>query len=302
MLPIILLMITSKAQWSDLNRTTNAEAICNNAIFGNMQWPSDVEYIYFNLSSATNYLLFETCGRAADDWWSGCSCTIYMDFLDTDFNVIYEATRRDELNSGLYILKISGHCTDQTDELDHIHWFASISCDPTALIPRYVMGDYSGRELGSDEAESYCEVIYGTSLATIITEEDMAEARNVIILSGWSGYDRSRHVRTLGVWIGMYHDIFNGTKLQWIDGTPYNYTMLEYSWEWITDNNAMDPLHAYINLNSSSALDNDATIVISAYFDEPDKVNPLWLDGSFEPLCNRMLKSVYAVYKSYFNL
>ncbi len=261
-----------------------ATLTCNDAMSGYLETSADIDYIYFNLTSVTNYVLFDSCLSDYDT---------YLDLMDIDFNVLYEGDDdgtcyneeqlliNSTVNPGLYILKISGSGTD--DIHAYGNWYISVLCDEPPSKPQYILGvNFITGWLG---AERHCEFMYGTTLATIITEEDMKLARDIIIRNNlWAR-------NTTGLWMGMYHDVFNNTKLKWIDGTPCNYTKSGY-WEDdihnTTINDDIDPLYTYINTSLHQHND-DEIVSISAYLDKPYPATDYpWPYSNFGLLCNRM--------------
>eukprot|EP01084_Bolivina_argentea_P140297 246685_1 len=264
---------------------------CGDAISGYLSSSSEANYIYFNLTSVTNHLLFDSCLSLYDT---------YLYLLDINGTILYEGDddgacdNKEQLlitstiNPGLYILKISGY--GNVTSHAYGHWRISISCHEPIPNSRYLLplGE-SAYPTDWLSAELYCEVNYGTTLATVVTEEDISIVRDIIIQNYlWDGYHA-------GLWIGMYHDVFNNTKLRFIDGTPCNYTESGY-WEdeihWTSDtdynesvNKFIDPLYAYIN--TSLDLFDDILLPIFAYFDHPHTgVYGIWNEGRFGFLCN----------------
>eukprot|EP01084_Bolivina_argentea_P079105 143544_1 len=67
------------------------------------------------------------------------------------------------------------------------------------------------------EAESICETLYGTTLATIMTDEDMKNAFNVI-------NDNFNISTSVFVWTGLAQIGTHGSNWQWIDDSFCNYT------------------------------------------------------------------------------
>ena len=108
---------------------------CNQSLSGHLDSSQDIDYIYFNLTSETNYLLFDSCLSSYDT---------YLYFMDSDFNVLYEGdddgdcASKEQLlvqsltNAGIYILKISGSPKYPNNHYDTYHeygnWHISISC------------------------------------------------------------------------------------------------------------------------------------------------------------------------------
>ena len=64
-----------------------------------------------------------------------------------------------------------------------------------------------------DEAESYCQLMYGTSLATIMTDEQGTNARTAATIAGIDTGD--------SFWFG-FNDISSEGTWEWIDGTTSN--------------------------------------------------------------------------------
>eukprot|EP01084_Bolivina_argentea_P177501 306927_1 len=188
----------------------DGEVKCGETLTATISSISDIQYYYFNLSNNNpSWVLFDSCATYGDT---------YLVLYDINFNILYKSDVGDcygreqitieQLYTGEYILGIRGSSplTKVTVICRHT---ASTDVNDGANIGTYERiypEDYWDSWW---QAESDCELLVGTSLATIITEQDLHEAINVM---------------TFGTpftiaWIGMYRFSPNRNKWQWIDGT-----------------------------------------------------------------------------------
>eukprot|EP01084_Bolivina_argentea_P204521 349277_1 len=68
-------------------------------------------------------------------------------------------------------------------------------------------------------AQLICEETFGTSLATVVTEQDIL----------WI-IDMVKNNKMNGVWIGLYRDPFVDLNWMWVEGTPYNSNYSNLIW------------------------------------------------------------------------
>eukprot|EP01083_Nonionella_stella_P233747 823256_1 len=181
--------------------------------------PLHSNYLYFNLSKQLNgsYVMFDSCGS-------------YLYLYDIRFNMLYEGNNGGDVHcvkgklmvplyAGEYILSISGSYSDypRSQWQLRVLCFHSLSHFETNKHPYTMWYDiWSTSEWW--EMESTCEQVFGTSLATIITEQDVMDALDLIRM-----YDTT--AQNISAWIGMYKLPTNSSNWRWISGTPCKYSL-----------------------------------------------------------------------------
>eukprot|EP01084_Bolivina_argentea_P052825 97003_1 len=214
----------------------DGEAKCGETLTTDIISSSDIDIFYFNLSNNTNpsWVLFDSCATDSDT---------HLALYDFNFKILYKSDVGDcygreqliieQLYPGEYILGISGWpVLSLLSVSQSAHKTVTVICRDTADvndgddIGTYELIHPDGYWHSWWEAESDCELFVGTSLATIITEQDMHEAINVMTFGA---------PFTIA-WIGMYRFSPNRNKWQWIDGTNCDYT---------STGNCIDDVHWY---------------------------------------------------------
>eukprot|EP01084_Bolivina_argentea_P077643 140878_1 len=185
-------------------------------------------YYYFTMSDNLSYLLFDAC-------WSWDP---HLYLYDIDFNILVEGNSDDCIGEkllvtspsyGEYILAINTirldvqvSCEFIEDSYNHTYTIDPalddlFQSDYHSNNDEYILMDISGFSAGYLDwfnAEETCEQECGTSLATIITQDDLVEALSVF---------RQLNQSNVSVWIGLNQ--LSGRNWQWIDGTSCNYTI-----------------------------------------------------------------------------
>eukprot|EP01084_Bolivina_argentea_P234139 394187_1 len=215
------------------------EISCGDTIQSSLDSTYDIDYYYFDLT-ATSAVLFDSCGSSFNT-----SLALYdMEFIEIGTSAVrYDCFPQSQLIfqplfKDKYVLKISG--SGFANEYDIYHDYGEYQLKVICVIDdninvtkannyhknvnstnNYIL---SGPVMDLYQAERECELMYGTSLATIITDNDIIEAVKVInetvhkyINLDIVGYDN------ICAWIGLYLDMSN-QKWQWVDGITCNYT------------------------------------------------------------------------------
>eukprot|EP01084_Bolivina_argentea_P220305 373387_1 len=203
------------------------EIKCGETLTGPIISSFHTVYLYFNLSQNIN------ASRVIFDWVHTYQyrCVTYLFVYDINFNILFRGNGTDiscvwkeplivdPLYSGEYILGISVYNGD---------WEIRILCaDSLVNMDRYedsytMLYDTWGWSTWR-ENEQKCEAIFETSLATIVTEQDLHDVINLIYK-----YDKTASTRsTVSAWIGMYKYAVNGSEWNWIDGTICDYTLAD---------------------------------------------------------------------------
>eukprot|EP01084_Bolivina_argentea_P030098 55817_1 len=203
------------------------EIKCDDDFTGTLLSGVDIDYYYFNSTGNHNALsvLFDSCNSSYDT---------YLYLYDMHFNALYQGDDHGDcgvkeqlfistLNPGEYILGISGYKFEYNDHFVHEYgdWNIKLSCSndtstnkkksPYILRRRDFWPDWFPGEI--------CEYTYGTTLATINTEDDKFEALD-LIKSSLNDYQISG--TSIDFWIGMYRDPTTNNQWQWLDGTNCN--------------------------------------------------------------------------------
>eukprot|EP01084_Bolivina_argentea_P095822 172266_1 len=96
---------------------------------------------------------------------------------------------------------------------------AKINCFPVTSGSEYEIIPFTDK-LTVKQAEFACEMILGTSLATIITSDDLINASKKL-------YSIQQNEVNMTAWIGLYKDTLK-TERNWMDGTPCNLLTEQY--------------------------------------------------------------------------
>eukprot|EP01084_Bolivina_argentea_P268356 455774_1 len=190
-------------------------SVCNGQIKCNQTFTqkfssSGVDYLYFNLSESNQDLIFYL--QTQDSVYT----YVYMDLYDINSNYQKSLSSDSSWNKdtmltvrqyanvsvGEYILAL-----EDTEQLFRRSWTLDVKC--SAANPSYKFMFDQRIWWGH---EKLCENIFGTTLATIATEQDMDEVTEYI-------NNVSPFFTNITVSIGLYNSMLNGSKWQWIDGT-----------------------------------------------------------------------------------
>eukprot|EP01083_Nonionella_stella_P203581 742783_1 len=226
--------IQSAIYTNDKCEVCDAEIACGQTLTSVLTSSSDIDYLYFNLSTGDNTshskVIFDSCGSSYDT---------YLYLYDINFNILFQSdddgdcnTKTqltiDTLHSGEYILGISGFGVESL----HVYgeWEIQLLCNDSEVTnetvntnPTPYRSVYNSQNtwLRWWEIETGCERLYGTSLATVITEQDMKDAVDLVRYF-------NPFATNISVYIGMFRLTTNQSAWKWIDGTPCNYTVTGY--------------------------------------------------------------------------
>eukprot|EP01084_Bolivina_argentea_P016162 30268_1 len=194
----------------------DGEIQCNQTLWGDIAFPTDMSYYYFNTTERKPNIVFDSCG-------SGFFTRLYL--YDLDWNLLYKdigdglcgyaATLTIfSLDAGEYILGIGG----DGFTADYGHWTLDVDCRGF-INSTYVLNvdnPYFYQDWFLQEAT--CEQQFGTSLATVITDQDIMDAKKLI---------HHEEIENYRVWVGLYKDITASSKWQWVTGMPCDYVSTE---------------------------------------------------------------------------
>eukprot|EP01083_Nonionella_stella_P295109 1002996_1 len=198
------------------------------------------DYYYFNLSNDST-VSFSSCRSSFDTVF-----TLY----DMELSPLYDADdegpcRRhavlalNELLAGEYVLRIGGY--EPKD--GYGSYILQVTCLPVFTGNKndtYKMLENPLSLRRWPASEIRCRDTYGTSLATIITDDGVSDALYAVYTK-WPWYQIEYDIPTrvmdtqyVDFWIGLYRNIANDSEWQWMDGTTCNYT---------APNKCIDALH-----------------------------------------------------------
>eukprot|EP01084_Bolivina_argentea_P006488 12315_1 len=208
----------------------NGAMHCGESYNAKLSSSLDIDYYYFKLFHNASSVLFDSCASSYDT---------FLSLYDMNFTLLFQADNGGNcgikvqlitsfLKAGQYILAISG----SGNEYHHAHgqWGIKIKCvfeniNNTALT---LLDQYTTLYLQTDwrNAEAHCEQTLGTTLATIVTTDDMIQAIRSITDFFWNINAENLNEP---IWTGMYRDPMNGSKWQWVDGTVLM-AFSDYKW------------------------------------------------------------------------
>eukprot|EP01084_Bolivina_argentea_P296444 510574_1 len=186
------------------------QMICNEIMYGYLVSSSNIDTYYYNLTDNSSSVTFNCY------WSKNSNTSILLILFDLNSNVSYEGSCNNRLtfnslDASEYILEVGDGFIGRYD--------IEIICgdDPKYKLVTIFEGPISTNltfleSINWFDAEMYCEQQFGTTLGTVITDED---------LNAVSVFPDALFLR---LWIGMYRDIVNDSKWQWTDGTRCNYT------------------------------------------------------------------------------
>lgn len=193
---------------------------CGDTITRELLTMYDISYFYLWIEESTDYLLIDSC-------LSSYRSAVYL--LDNNWTQLYEGEYDYDcqyfaqklqisgmIESGLYILEISGWPGFAAHQFGKYH--VSIVCESIPILPvinaSYIL--HNG-VLQPADAEVVCENTYRTTLATIVTEEDKEEARQILVYNKLVLSDSID-----GVFIGGFHEMTTNSNWKWMDGTLWD--------------------------------------------------------------------------------
>eukprot|EP01084_Bolivina_argentea_P073971 134202_1 len=202
------------------------ELRCGDILEGSLRSPTDIIFYYFN-SLKTGYVSFDSCYSSFDTWLFlfNLSGHIIHQANDDGFCFPKAQLNVDPLTQGEYVLGISG-------DDDYGKWELEVFCDTDVTLCNNV-NDYNISDLSYIliscsnrwfDAELMCEKEFGTTLATIIDEEDLIDAMmdiNEQFTMQASVLDEQKY--NISIWIGMYRDLSSVKQWKWIDGSVCDY-------------------------------------------------------------------------------
>eukprot|EP01083_Nonionella_stella_P271065 918197_1 len=173
---------------------------------------------YYSLNLSSNGLLtMHSCGSSSD---------AFMYLYDLNLTLLHEPQNSGycwylwipDMIRGMYYVKVAGFGGYHTNiEINCANNERNIEYE--LLTDTMMLHAYETATSNWFDAEVLCEQLYGTTLATIVTSEDME-------VVNWMMDPMLRSfVET--VWIGMYRDVQKDSKWQWVDGTSWNSTIME---------------------------------------------------------------------------
>eukprot|EP01084_Bolivina_argentea_P296443 510571_1 len=212
---------------------------CGDIIKGELISPSDINYYYFNLSQIQSVLL-DACTSWFDTYlylYHKNNLTILYEQDDDEFCNLQTVMWITSLPADQYILAISGYETFKNH--DYGEWEIEIICDKHynySYIPLYEW------EITWLQAEFECRRRFGTTLATVVTEQDLEEIKT-------SMPNTKKYV---DLWIGLYNNI-GRSEWQWIDGTKCNLQnstsapCINYDTDWRLDSSDISKYGTYLS-------------------------------------------------------
>eukprot|EP01084_Bolivina_argentea_P289239 496632_1 len=201
---------------SSNNNNTVGDAFCNGCI-GELKCnqaetflPVDDSYLYLNLSQNFDVVL-----SANGERW------LRLTLMDMNFKFLhsswcasdYGCSIHTQLVAGEYLVKINLVSSGWNEKYFADYWQIDADCSTEPSRYELVVHD----DIYWQHAQYECEFHFGTTLATIITDQDMDDAIHLI--------SRVFPEPNVMLWIGMYKDIANYSKWTWVDGTNCEYTM-----------------------------------------------------------------------------
>eukprot|EP01084_Bolivina_argentea_P111464 198848_1 len=185
------------------------EIQCDQIINGELCSLEDIDYYYFNLSNDSVSILFDSCES---------SYSTRLSLYDIHFNLIqnhidiYCGTRHqlliNSLQKGTYILEV------RKGNRGYGQWQIQVFCRylPQKNESKYVFANERYYTSSLTNAAHACESWYGTSLATIMTQNDLNNAMKQIEKL----FDRGE---VISVWIGLYADSTTSNQFKWLGGS-----------------------------------------------------------------------------------
>eukprot|EP01084_Bolivina_argentea_P148626 259806_1 len=205
---------------------------CGQTITGNLVSKMDIIYYYFNIKSTTgaSKVIF-TCSNSSIqiniDLYKPNAIHLYDEYTDMlRYPSTYVSGKQftvPALYDGEYVLKMFG-ITNPYAQLyrDMAHWEISVTClvqKQNMTNYRVIVNDFGWNEWW--DAERACENMFYSTLATIITEQDMHQAIELI-----NFYIQTQNITTWhAAWIGLYRFPVINSQWNWVDGTSCAYTV-----------------------------------------------------------------------------
>eukprot|EP01083_Nonionella_stella_P250545 865261_1 len=180
-------------------------------------------YYYFNFSS-NGPVTIDTCASMSDTM-------LYL--YDLNLTLLYESQDSGYcwylltpyLVQGMYYLRVH----DVGPRMIPSNSQVEINCADVNQTGAYkpLLDIYIdiGRGINSwFDVEVLCEELYGTTLATIVTSDDMDLVSWIVSLVLRRASEYYPSFKRLSAWIGMYRNVGNESKWQWVNGISCNYT------------------------------------------------------------------------------
>eukprot|EP01084_Bolivina_argentea_P031172 57704_1 len=226
----------------------NGEAVCGEQIIGDMSSIHDTYLYHLNVTDESTALLVTSCGSTT---------RISSIILYEHFAPLYRSYQNDSsicdsseslfihsLPSGQYILQFDVYFPIMSQ------WTVTVSCGDNAtnmtsihqLYIYYSIDDYYQTIYPS---EILCEQQWGTTLATITTQQDINHA--VSYIQRMQNIDMAFFTPYETVFIGMCRDRIHNGHWYWLDGTDCNYTTtgicmdIMMAWNNFTNDNEDNP-------------------------------------------------------------
>eukprot|EP01084_Bolivina_argentea_P288818 495778_1 len=265
------------------------EIKCGGKLNGTRDSLFDSDYVFLNVSEESS-VLFNASFSEYDTW------LILEDITDAFYGEGKNQLFRQKLFPGEYILEIT---TWYDRNLSQNEWILYVDCNATFVDPsRYklVVSYVWNNDYSWNYAERQCEISWGTSLATIITENDMEFA---LMDTKYQYQGDSSDLFNADIWIGLYRFMNNHTydsSWNWVNGESCNYTetnncMNDPHWSTNQPDNKPSLLHDQELVEQyGAALRINATGIDAAFFDFPFNfpmnVHPVTDSISSFMLCN----------------
>eukprot|EP01083_Nonionella_stella_P015947 44612_1 len=194
---------------TDLNDMQEIE--CGGVLDGEFYTAYDEDYIFINTS--TDYSVLFNASLSSFDAFLVLG-GYPGPYMGADYNTLYFKT----LYAGSYMLTIMSSAS----ATGFGAWSLEVTCDDQ--IDNDTMYKVIESTWSWNQAQRECEISYGTSLATIVTDEDLTVAiQNIKDQSEQIGHNYTHSVGR-NVRLGMYKNVANGSKWQWVSGQTCNYT------------------------------------------------------------------------------
>eukprot|EP01084_Bolivina_argentea_P076143 137973_1 len=249
---------------------------CGNTVSGDLTLTGDWGYYRsynFNLTKDSS-VLFDTCGSLFDS---------ELSLYDISNNLLYFVDEGDcgnqaqlsvpLLYAGKYRVEI------RANYMEDIGWYQiRTSCDEISNnSAMYQISPIAGNTWY--ESELICESRFGTTLATIVSEQDACAAEHIINLALSRRYDVS-------LYIGLYRDAGNGSKWQWVDETSCDYTETglcgdDHRWYDKHSQYNQEQSISYLTMPAATSANNNVSMI--NFLSTAGNDNEIYVNGAF---CN----------------
>ncbi len=159
---------------------------------------------------------------------------------DNAFNVVYQVQSQqytlramgdiviNSLDAGEYLVRLE--FTEQGSFVSDGWFTVPLYCIFKSNTDRYVFTPDVSGEMSWPAAQWHCEHRYGSTLATMVSPQEIEQAVQVMnqstLLFSQGGWDDTYWVNINNLWIGMYKTL--DSNWQWVDGTACSYNGTGY--------------------------------------------------------------------------